>query len=444
MIDNVTTQWTREMAFNGAKDNTQTAFPVFDIHQINALIPGISVWDSWFVMDENNQIADVDGFRVLIALGCAEEDDASPKLMYFFSYFDDDAYMSGGEMLLEPLVEPSEEWSGSTILRNDGLLQTFYTVTTGYERDGVWQSQQRFATAIQSATEENDFLYLTCPDYHDFVFVPEQSQGRYQTVEEADAYEKRHPHVHNDWANGNGQVDNFCFRDPKFFRDPHDGTAYLFFEANTGKSLWSNSDSGKVSRAYIGSPQFEPDYRPTPDALKANGCIGVITLDEEYKHAKEVAKPILAANLVADEIERANIIEHEGYYYLFFVCHGNKMAFDDPNMVNRDFMVGFRSEQPANGIRALMKQKLIPLNDNGVVLQQKSPGVRFSGQETNPQYVYSWIVMPDLSVVCYSNFSTTSEGKVIPVRSAGPTVQLEITGTKTRITGLNYNIRPAE
>lgn len=440
MIDNVTTHWTREMAASSTRNAPNTVFPEFDISQVEALVPDTDIWDSWFVMDEDNQVASVFGFKVLVALGFSDDEDQKPKLMYFFSHAYEDFYMFGGVMLTEKLVDECEEWSGCTLLRRDGRLQTFYTVNTGMETDGLWQSDQRFATVIQRVVIEDDFMYLESPDYHDIIFHPEHSNGFYQTTKDSSDYEHRYPHEPGNWGSGNAQVDNFCFRDPKFYRDPHDGVACLLFEANTGSALWSGCDEDGARRECIGSEAYARDYRPTRDALKANGCLGLVILNEDYTQVTEVAKPVLAAQLVADEIERANIIEHDGYYYLFFVCHGNKMAIDDDELVNRDMLVGFRSERPAAGIRDLMTQTLQPLNGNGVVLQQKFGGERFGGQKDNEQYVYSWMVMPDLSVICYSYYSTSDEGEVDSVHSAGPVVQLEINGTETKVTQLRYDI----
>lgn len=429
------THWTREQAgsIKATKSNT---FPEFDNAKVRALVPDMDVWDNWLVLDEYGNVADVCGFTVLIALGQPLDHSYASKVVYFYSK-DDEHYVYGGHMFPERLVAGAEEWSGSTILRRDGLLQTFYTVTSGRTVNGMWESYQRIATAIQNVmlcvdTNTNeDALVLEAPLAHNIILQPDGQL--YQTPAQSNEMEAKHPNLHNRPA-GNDQPNNCCFRDPKFFRDPASGMAYLLFEANTGSAICPEN---QVKPEYISSnPKAASKYTATIDALKANGCVGMAVLRDHQFRQAQFLPPILTSNLVTDEIERVNVIFRDGSYYLYFVSHTNKMAFDGDDMVNRDLLLGFRSRT--------LTGPYTPLNGNGVVLQQKSPGAMYQGQDTNPQYVYSWLVLPDDTVLSYANFGANAKGEVKKIRTAGPTVTLDIKGGRTQVTGLIYDIQPVD
>ena len=132
-------------------------FPPFDVGQLRPLMPNYHVWDSWFVMTEEGQVADIHGFRVLVALTrpLTASSGEGEKIGYFYSK-DGVHYHIGGMLFPQSLYADAREWSGSTILRKDGRLQTFYTIATGVQIDGIWQTSQRFATAIQSVSIEGD------------------------------------------------------------------------------------------------------------------------------------------------------------------------------------------------------------------------------------------------------------------------------------------------
>ena len=421
--------WTREDATRIRPTATNT-FPPFDTGKIKPLMPGYHVWDNWLVLDEEGNIANIYGYTMLFALVRPLDDteSAHAKIAYFYSV-DGVHYVPGGFVFRESLFSDVQEWSGSTVLRDDGRLQTFYTVAMGVELAAGWQTSQRFATAIQSVVVTEAGLSLADPMYHALLAEPDGLY--YQTIWESNAGEVIDPTKHV-LEEGDGQSNNLCFRDPSFFKDPKTGKAFLFFEANTGSLL---DPEGSVKQKYIGSEDFDVEYVPTPDDLKANGCVGVAEFTNDTYTFVNLQPPILTTNLVTDEVERIKVMYYDHHYYLFCVCHGNKMTIPDDTFINRDFLLGFRSDALFGTFK--------PLNETGVVIQQKSLGNRYDGQRDNGQYIYSWLVLPDLSVVSYANFSTGQDWSLDPIKTAGPTVQLEIDGLHTRITDLYYNILPA-
>ena len=151
--------------------------------------------------------------------------------------------------------------------------------------------------------------------------------------------------------------------------------------------------------------------------------------------------PWLTTNLVTDEIERINLLPCNGSLYLFVVAHGNKCTLlnEKPDLMNRDYMIGFRAKQ--------LFGPLQPLNTSGVILQQKSYGNSYAGQDENAQYVYSWLMVPTeednvFDCISYANYSSDNEGKSQRVKTAGPTLRIEINDLSTRIVDKTYNILP--
>lgn len=440
VVSSKVSHWTREHA-SKIKATAANTMPSFDVVKLRPLMDGWHVWDSWFVMTEEGQVALIDGYRVLIALVRPSNLDqgAGEKIAFFYSK-DGKHYKAGGFLFETPLYDDVREWSGSTILRRDGFLQTFYTIADGREFEGgIWQTGQRFATAIQSviieADGDDEAIKFAKPKYH--ALLKEPDGLLYETAEQSAARELNWPTAHKS-SIGSDQTDNFCFRDPKFFRDAQTGKTYIFFEANTGPEC---CPPGSVKREYIGSAGHEANYAPTVDDLKANGCVGVIELTNDDYTFGEFKKPWLTTNLVTDEIERINIIPKDGYIYLFVAAHGNKCTLITGNsdLQNRDYMLGFRAKE--------LLGPLTPLNGSGVVVQQKSLGAVYSGQEDNQQYVYSWLIVPTrkpgvFDCISYANFSRGTDGQLQDVKTAGPTIEISIDGLESHITNMKYDILP--
>lgn len=428
--------WTREAASKIQVHSTNT-FPSFNPTQVRPLMPGYHVWDSWFVMSENGKIAHIKGYQILIALVRTSDDteSANARIAYFYSS-DGEHYLPGGFLFQDKLYDDCQEWSGSTVLRPDGRLQTFYTVAKSVAMNGNWQTHQRFATAIQSVSKTSSTLAIEAPEYHDLLAEPDGFY--YETVEQASLREARYPTAHNR-SSGSDQSENSCFRDPHEYIDPQTGKHYLLFEANTATAV---CPAGSLNRDYIGGETFEPDYQPTIDDLKANGCVGALELGgDDYTHG-QFLPPWLTTNLVTDEIERINIIEHDDHVYLFVVGHGNKnsLVTQYPTLSNRDYLLGFRADH--------LFGALTPLNGSGVVIQQKSLGEPYQGQEQNLQYVYSWMLVPTrnptiFDCISYANYSfDAATGQSIPLKTAGPTVQIRLNGLESDIVGMKYTILP--
>ncbi len=431
--------WTREMA-SKIKATPKNTPPAINLAKVRPLMPGHHVWDNWYLMTWANELASVLGFKVIIALArpVDDEESAHARIVYFYSA-DGEHYTAGGSLFDAPLFDDCQEWSGSTVLRRDGKVQTFYTVASAYEKDGVFQTRQRFATAIQEVapiTDESGAvtgIRFESPSYHDLLAEPDGVL--YETVDQAAVRELMLGTKHSR-ADGSDQTENSCWRDILYYECPRTGRRFGIFEANTA----SVCPAGGVSRANIGGADFEPDYQPTIDDLKANGCIGILEFKDDNNTYVELMPPLLVANLVTDEIERINVIDHDGHVYLFCVGHGNKntLVDHDDSLTNRDYLLGFRGKTLFGPFE--------PMNESGVLIQQKSAGAPYAGQEQNEQYMYSWKLVPTdkagvFDVIAYANYSTV-DGKVVPVKTAAPTLQIRINGLESELCGIKYDIQP--
>lgn len=443
------------MAYNlklaaSISETQTTKFPEFDNARLWQMWPGYQCWDNWPVLDEMGMLANVGGFTVFLALcrpvGASFSTDN--RIAYFYSA-DGVNYKAGGFLFEKPIYDGISEWSGSTILRNDGKLQTFYTVADSVKPEGVFQTRQRLATAIQEFALETsdltsedpvyDTLHILPPEHNELLHgASEPDGGLYETPEQASSREAKWPTRHNR-TYGSDQTENICDRDPFHFYDVETRKHYLIFEGNTGSKF---CPPGMLRSEYIGG-SLGKGVAITEDMLKANGCIGIIELTNDDMTYGRRLQPWLVFNLVTDEVERINLIRHDGHLYLFTTCHGNKLSTNtNDDMVNRDLMLGFRADR--------LGGELTPLNINGVTLQQKSAGAPYQGQAENKQSVYSWLVVrePNMKdghfrVWSYANWCVAADGSgVQPIMNAGPAVEIEIDGLDTRLVGLSYNVNP--
>lgn len=425
-------------------ETENTKFPEFDVSKLKQMWRGKQCWDNWAVRDKRGILANVGGFTVLIALSRPQDASFSEanRVAYFYSK-DGVNYKPGGFLFGDKQVYKGvSEWSGSTILRDDGKIQTWYTIADGINPEGIWQTRQRLATAIQEFEVVGDELVIKEPIFHELLHGASEPDGSLYERPEDSAHKEKIFATRHDPLNGSMQTDNNCDRDPFYYFDEESGESYLIFEGNTGKS----NPSGVIKNEYLGFSLDDYDFSPTEDMLKANGCIGVIRLANAEGTYGQRLKPWLVFNLVTDECERINLIKHDGYLYLFTVVHGNKMTTnaDNPDMINRDFMLGFRTKH--------LFGQLEPLNGNGVVVQQKSLGAAYSGQMENQQYVYSWLLVPDekseetgeFRCLSYANYCMPIDGgEAKGIMNAGPSVKVKINGGYTEIVDLMYDIIPS-
>ena len=153
---------------------------------------------------------------------------------------------------------------------------------------------------------------------------------------------------------GSGSVGTIkAFRDPAYFPDPASGADYAFFAASL-----AGSDNA------------------------FNGVIGAARADADMSGSWTLLPPILGADGLNNELERPHVLMHGGHYYLFWSTQ--KHVFDPAGPVGPTGLYGMVSDRIDGGWQ--------PLNGTGLV---------FANPPEAPGQAYSWLVLPDLSVISF-------------------------------------------
>ncbi|HEU5161196.1 MAG TPA: glycoside hydrolase family 68 protein [Streptosporangiaceae bacterium] len=190
-----------------------------------------------------------------------------------------------------------------------------------------------------------------------------------------------------------------AFRDPGWFRDPADGREYLLVAASVA---WRERFAGAVALA--------------------GALAGGWTL----------LPPLLAADGITNEIERPHIVVHDSTYYLFFSTQRHSFR---PNGCAPTGLYGFAAPAITGPYR--------PLNASGLVI---------GNPPAAPDQTYAWLVLPDLRVVSFLNY-TWADGKDPRLAnsdearagfggSIAPILHLALDGTSAHVSGGGFSSTP--
>lgn len=153
---------------------------------------------------------------------------------------------------------------------------------------------------------------------------------------------------------GVGKVGSIkAFRDPAYFHDPETGQDHLFFAASLSAS----------TSAF-------------------NGVIGSATAAPGSTERWIVNPPLVSADGLNNELERPHIVRYDENYYLFWSTQQHVFNPDGP--IGPTGLYGMVAKNLADPWR--------PLNGTGLV---------FGNPSTSPAQSYSWLVLPDLSVISF-------------------------------------------
>ncbi|MFX3619322.1 MAG: glycoside hydrolase family 68 protein [Sporolactobacillus sp.] len=319
----------------------------------------LDVWDSWPLQNADGTVADYHGYHIVFALA-GKPNNGSDTFIYMFyqkigdtsidswknagRVFDPDAHLKTNDPILK---QQSEEWSGSATLTSDGKMRLFYTDRQPWDTDKQLYGKQTLTTA-QVNVSQPDPDSLKIDGTEDLKSIFDGDGKYYQTIKQGIEQDQ----------------DNHTLRDPHYVED--NGHKYLVFEANTGEKDGYQGEDQLNNRAYYGGDYrfFQKERNALLNSPKknlatlANGALGIIELNNDYT-LKKVMKPLIAANTVTDEIERANIFKVNGKWYLFTDSRGAKMTID--GIGDKDvYMLGFVSNSLTGPYH--------PLNGSGLVL----------------------------------------------------------------------------
>lgn len=365
----MTTAWTAaDVARIG--EEAVPAVPLVTGIDRTGLADGIVYWDMWPVQDQAGYPASIAGRELWMALSAPDRGD--PSLRHFEARIRLLERRAAGWRDLGPVlpddrpVPYEREWAGSAV--TDGRrISLYFTAAGTAERPGGYQ-QRLFET---HAAIGSDGLPTAWSEPRPSV------TGAAPHYMPADAHEGEAGRIK-------------AFRDPAWFRDPADGQEYLVFTASLAGS-----------------------------ASEYNGAVGIARKDGEGWH---LLPPLVHADGVNNELERAHVVFHQGRYYLFWVTQAFTFA---PGLAAPNGLYGMVAESLAGPWR--------PINGSGLVLANPA---------AEPLQGYSWFVSADLKVSSFVDFWGLG-GRPVPAEPAAaaahfggvpaPLLQLTIAGESCRL-----------
>lgn len=335
----MTTLWTADHLAGLAREAAGT-IPLIITPDASQLDPARVYWDMWPLQGPDGMPASLAGREVWMALTAPERGD--PALRHFEAAIHwlertGSDWRDLGPVLPAGPVPYEREWAGSAVLR-DGVVTLFFTAAGTADKPGGYQQSLWASTAALGTDGWPTGWSAPAP-------LIARPSPLYQL---ADAH---------DGAAGTIKA----FRDPAYFRDPADGAEYLAFTASLGGSTSAFNGAFGLARWQAGAWQLLP--------------------------------PLIAADGVNNELERAHLVHHEGCYYAFWSTQSHTFA---PHL-----------RHAPTGLYGMVADSLLgeyrPLNGSGLVLANPA---------AEPHQTYSWFVDASLQVCSFVDFHGLGGGAI--------------------------------
>jgi levansucrase len=375
----MTTLWTADHLAGLARAAAGT-IPLVAQPDRSRLDPACVYWDMWPLQGPDGSPAHLAGREVWMALTAPQRGD--PALRHFEAKIHwleraDSAWRDLGPVLPDFAVPYEREWAGSAVLR-DGVVTLFFTAAGTAQQPGGYQ-QSLWATSAPLAPDGWPAAWSAPAP------LIARPSPLYQL---ADAHE-----------GAPGMIK--AFRDPAWFCDPADGAEYLAFTASLGGSNSAFNGAFGLAAKSAGEWQLLP--------------------------------PLIAANGVNNELERAHLVHHEERYYAFWSTQSHTFAPD--------------LRAAPTGLYGMVADSLLgeyrPLNGSGLVLANPAD---------EPHQTYSWFVDASLQVCSFVDFHGLGGG-AIPAEPAAanaafggvpaPLLKLEICGDACQLAGMMEGLADA-
>ncbi|WP_296718559.1 glycoside hydrolase family 68 protein [Erythrobacter sp.] len=356
----MTTAWTADHLQRIAPEAAAIVPPVTAPDR-SRLEPGRIYWDMWPVQDAHGHRTVIAGRELWMALTAPDRGD--PALRHFEAKIHmlerrGAAWVDLGPALPALPVPYEREWAGSALL-DAGVLTLFFTAAGTAARSHGYQQELWQASALIGA----DGL------------PAEWSRP-------APVIEGYGPHYMGADAHEGAPGAIKAFRDPAYFRDPADGAEYLAFTASLARSDSAFNGAFGIAR------KAGPEWQLTP--------------------------PILHAEGVNNELERAHLVFHGKQYYAFWSTQTATFA---PDLRHAP---GGLYGMVADSLRGEWR----PLNGSGLVLA--NPADR-------PLQTYSWFVDAALTVCSFVDILPDGRFGGVPA----PLLQLELDGERATVQALS-------
>lgn len=322
----MTSAWTDDH-IAGIANQDYSVVPIITADQSKSIIENIMLWDMWPVQLCDGTIANIAGGSLWMALSATDHGDparrhfeAKIRLLHLVG----NQWTDLGPALPDQMSSYEREWAGTALLKDDRVTLFF---TAAGNVDAPRGYQQRLFETSGTLQSNGRITHWSTPIE--------------SVVHSGDDYE-----FANQQDGQPGKI--IAFRDPAYFCDPADGHEYLLFSASLAQS--------------------KSDY---------NGAIGIAKRDDSG--AWQLLPPLVHADGVNNEMERAHIIVKDGLYYLFWVTQSTTF---NP-----------RGGAGPTGLYGMVANSLFgqyrPLNGTGLVI---------ANPPEEPMQCYSWNVTAELLV----------------------------------------------
>jgi levansucrase len=308
---------------------------------IVSIAPDLGIWDAWPVQDAaGNPFPLPNGRELWMALGAprfADPDERHRHARIHLVLREGAVWRHLGRAMPDGFSPGSREWSGSAVADRDGRTVTLYFTAAGRRGEEAVSFEQRMFSA--EALLEIGSGDPRLVGWGSLREIIHRDPAYYMTTTT---------------VGGMGEVGKIkAFRDPAFYRDPADGRDYFFFSGSCANS-----------------------------ASEYNGVIGVARAEATAPTGWNLLPPIVSADALNNELERPHVIHHDGLYYLFWSTQQH--VFDPAGPTGPTGLYGMVSDALLEGWR--------PINGTGLV---------FANPVEAPAQAYSWLVLPDLSVISF-------------------------------------------
>lgn len=342
----MTTFWTaKHLAAPQPANASASTIPLVTAQRCTRLDDARVYWDMWPLQGPDGMPACLAGREMWMTLTAPQRGD--PALRHFEAKIHWLERRSGewadcGPVLPDFPVPYEREWAGSALLA-DGTVTLFFTAAGTAARPGGYQQSLWASSAPLGADGWPQGWSAPAP-------LIARASPLYQP---ADAHE-----------GAPGTIK--ALRDPAYFRDPADAGEYLAFTASLGGSVSAFNGAFGLAKKQAGEWQLLP--------------------------------PLIAADGVNNELERAHLVHHKGRYYAFWSTQRHTFA---PHL-----------RAAPTGLYGMVADSLLgeyrPLNGSGLVL---------ANPVGEPHQTYSWFVDASLQVCSFVDFHGL-KGAAIPAEPA--------------------------
>jgi levansucrase len=365
--------WTCNDALSISQQTISFA-PLIEAADISRIEADLDIWDAWPVQDDDGSPAQIaPGETLWMALGSPRFDDPDER---------------HGHARIHLLRRVDDRWHHLGPVMPDG----FSPGSREWSGSALLHPDRKTMTLFFTATGRRGEADLTFEQRLFSAQATLSGDGEgWAFADWRDLREivARDPALYMGGDEGTGKIGTIkAFRDPAYFRDPADGRRFLFL---AGSRAATTAEFNGVIGAIEALPAGEPDWQLQP--------------------------PLIDATDVNNELERPHVVHHHGLYYLFWSTQSH--VFAPPYASAPTGLYGM--------VAPSLSGPWAPLNGTGLV---------FGNPEAAPRQAYSWLVLPDLSVISFVDDwgrERHAEGKRRFGATFAPTLHLRLSGAEAML-----------